>query len=163
MSSLHGDDHLVAEALRAGARGYMLKSVGVAELIPAIGAVMKGDLYVSRGVGLLQGTGSGFHAPRMAVESVRRLTPLEGRLIRLLGRGRSDQETLMELGLSAASFYSLMSRVIAQLALETREELAMIAKPPSAMQACPAGRRSGDGGRRQGLPSLICAPRLSRC
>ncbi|MDB5319572.1 MAG: two component transcriptional regulator, LuxR family [Phycisphaerales bacterium] len=134
MSSLHGDDHLVAEALRAGARGYLLKSAAVAELIPAIGAVMKGQFYLSRAIGLLHRGARAFHAPRAAVELMRRLTPLEGRLVRLIGGGRSDQETSMELGLSAVSFTSLMSRVMAQLALETREEFAMIAEPLSAMQ-----------------------------
>jgi DNA-binding NarL/FixJ family response regulator len=140
MSSLHGDDHLVAEALRAGARGYLLKSAAAAELVPAVRVVMKGEFYVSRAMGLLNCSETGFHAPRAAGELMRRLTPLEGRLVRLMGGGRSDQQTLMELGLSAGSFNSLMSRVIGQLALKTREELAMIAKPLSAMQASPETR-----------------------
>jgi DNA-binding NarL/FixJ family response regulator len=134
MSSLHGDDHLVAEALRAGARGYVLKSAAAAELVPAVSSVMKGEIYLSRAIGLLRHDSAGFHAPRAVVELMRRLTPLEARLIRLIGGGRSDQETSMELGLSAASFDSLMSGVIGQLALNTREELVMIAQPLLASQ-----------------------------
>src|SRR5260221_14077422 len=40
MSSLHGDDHLVAEALRAGARGYLLKAAAAAEVFPCAGGGM---------------------------------------------------------------------------------------------------------------------------
>ena len=47
MSSLHGDHHLIAEAFREGARGYMLKTKAATELIPALRRVMHGELYVS--------------------------------------------------------------------------------------------------------------------
>ena len=47
MSSLHGDDHLIAQAFREGARGYMAKAMAARELVPAMRQVMKGELYIS--------------------------------------------------------------------------------------------------------------------
>jgi DNA-binding NarL/FixJ family response regulator len=43
----HGDQHLVAEALREGACGYLLKTRAAPELVLAIRKVMDGGVYVN--------------------------------------------------------------------------------------------------------------------
>lgn len=47
MLSAHNGDDIVRSALRAGARGYLVKSAAGRELMPAIEAVLRGDLFVS--------------------------------------------------------------------------------------------------------------------
>src|SRR5437879_4941692 len=48
--SMHKDSAYVREILRAGARGYLLKDSGDADLLKAVRAVAKGDGYLSPGV-----------------------------------------------------------------------------------------------------------------
>jgi DNA-binding NarL/FixJ family response regulator len=47
MLSAHGDDHLVGDACRAGARGYLLKDRVATDLVPAVTEVLRGQTYVS--------------------------------------------------------------------------------------------------------------------
>jgi DNA-binding NarL/FixJ family response regulator len=125
MSSLHGDDHLVAEAFRTGARGYILKGTAAGELVPAVHEAMEGGVYVSR---RLQGVdGGAVISPRAARELIERLSTLETQLLQLIADGNSDVETSSELGLSHAEFDALLKRVMRQLALHTREELTVFA------------------------------------
>jgi DNA-binding NarL/FixJ family response regulator len=125
MSSLHGDDHLVAEAFRTGARGYILKGTAAGELVPAVHEAMQGGVYVSR---RLQGVdGGAVVSPRAARELIDRLSPMESQLLHLIADGNSDVETSIELGLSQADFDVLLRRVMRQLALHTREELTVFA------------------------------------
>jgi DNA-binding NarL/FixJ family response regulator len=135
MSSLHGDDHLVAAAFRAGARGYLLKSAAATELNAAVREVMRGGIYVSRAIRFFGEFQNPSNASAVTYELRRRLTPVESRLLDLIGGGRSDEETSLELGLSRQALDALLSRVMAQLALTTREELVAVAKPGSALQA----------------------------
>src|SRR3990172_3643113 len=44
--TIHEDEALLRAALKAGASGYILKRAAEAELISAIGTILKGDLYV---------------------------------------------------------------------------------------------------------------------
>lgn len=55
--SAHNSGAIVGAAFRAGARGYLLKSDAGRELIPAIEAVLRGDLFVSGGIASDNGPG----------------------------------------------------------------------------------------------------------
>jgi len=48
--SMHAAKQYVAEMLKAGARGYMLKDAGYDELLAAIRVVAKGGIYLSPGI-----------------------------------------------------------------------------------------------------------------
>jgi DNA-binding NarL/FixJ family response regulator len=67
MVSGHGDDHLVAEALRAGACGYLLKTRAALELVVAIRKVMAGGVFITERMGVDEGL-SGFE--RVGVAAV---------------------------------------------------------------------------------------------
>jgi DNA-binding NarL/FixJ family response regulator len=47
MLSMHQDEQRVVESIRAGAAGYLMKDVAVAEVASAIGSVMRGEVYIS--------------------------------------------------------------------------------------------------------------------
>src|SRR5262249_6277178 len=49
--TMHADPETAAEALRAGASGFVLKHAAGEELIPAIGRVRQGGVYLSSGRG----------------------------------------------------------------------------------------------------------------
>jgi DNA-binding NarL/FixJ family response regulator len=118
MISGHSDDVLVAEALRAGACGYLVKTRVAPELLPAIRKVMSGETYVSRLEEAVQPAGG-----------LGRLSREEGRLVDLLAGGLSDAEAVEEMGFSRESFEVLLRGVMTRLGLGTREELIRFAAP----------------------------------
>jgi DNA-binding NarL/FixJ family response regulator len=128
MTSLYADDHLIAEALRAGAVGYVLKTCISQDLAAAARRVMDGGQFVSRRVAMLNGCGGQYHLPRIASELKRRLTSTEHRLVDLLAEGVSDQEAADRLGLPGLAFASLCDQVAFRLSLDTRDELATFAR-----------------------------------
>jgi len=50
LCSQHELEYIVKAGLAAGARGYLLKSEAIKELVPAIAAIMKGEQYISPGI-----------------------------------------------------------------------------------------------------------------
>ena len=48
--TMHTEDHLILESLRAGVTGYVLKTRAADELIQAIRAVSRGDLHLTPGI-----------------------------------------------------------------------------------------------------------------
>jgi DNA-binding NarL/FixJ family response regulator len=123
MASLYADDHLIAEVLRAGAMGYVLKTCLLQDLADAAVRVVNGGQFVSRKVAVLEGVPDGYHLPRIAAELKRRLNFLEHRLMALLGEGLSDAEAARHLGLSASAFDSLAEATAFRFGLDSRQEL----------------------------------------
>lgn len=134
MTSLYADDHLIAEGLRAGAMGYVLKTCIIHDLVPAVRRLVDGGQFVSRRVATLNGLGEG-HLPRIAAELKRRLTPPELRLIDLLATQTSDRAVADHLGMSHGPFESLCDRLVMRLSLDSREQLSKFAQAEQAVEA----------------------------
>lgn len=111
MLSMHATDSYVHQALRAGAKGYLLKDAAPVELALAIQAVARGETYLSPAITsrLVQQLVQGATEPGLA-ESVRRaepragldlLTPRQRTILQLVAEGRTTQEIAHELQLSA--------------------------------------------------------------
>ena len=96
--SMHSDKQFVAAALRSGAHGYLLKECALEDLVPAIHAVAKGQVYLSPGLGdaVLNDyrEGGDEHA---ALEG---LTPREREILQLLAEGHPAREIATRLGVS---------------------------------------------------------------
>lgn len=98
--SMH-DEMLYAErALRAGARGYLMKDAGSAKLLEVIRIILKGKVYVSpemsaRLVDVVTG-----RRPRGSTSPIEKLSDREFEVFRLLGTGKSTKEVAVELNLS---------------------------------------------------------------
>jgi DNA-binding NarL/FixJ family response regulator len=138
MLSLHCEEQMVAEAFRAGAVGYVVKTGISRDLIPAIRRVMDGGVFVGRGVGVAAadgGAGGLSRLPVVASELMRRLPPAASRLVGLIAEGHSDREAAGHLGLSETATRSLSEWVLSQLSLSTRDELAELARDGAARSA----------------------------
>jgi DNA-binding NarL/FixJ family response regulator len=122
--SMHGDRRFVQEALRAGARGYVLKDAGFRELLEGVAAVAEGRLHLSAAVGdqvlrdYLGGSGGGSDRSVFAV-----LTPREREVLQLLAEGLSTKEIAGRLNLSAKTVESHRKAVQDKLGIRSIAEL----------------------------------------
>ena len=115
----------VAQALNAGARGYVLKGVGSKALAEILSNVAAGESYVSPTLSarllsdLLQ------PANRKA-EPLQQLTGRETDILRLVAEGLSNKEVAARLSLQEKTVKHHMTRVLAKLNVRNRTEAALL-------------------------------------
>ena len=122
-------DEYVFEALRAGARGFLLKSASPEELVLAIRSVAAGDAVVAPAVTrrLIE------HFTRAAPPAARhpkeleRLTEREREVLELVARGRSNAEIAAELYVEPSTVKTHVGNVLMKLGLRGRVEAVIYA------------------------------------
>jgi DNA-binding NarL/FixJ family response regulator len=117
----------VIGTIRAGARGYVTKTITGPELVAAIGRVAEGDAVFSprlAGFVLDAFAGAGITPDIAAVdEDLDRLTEREREVMRLIARGYAYKEVAKELFISVKTVETHMSAVLRKLQLSSRHEL----------------------------------------
>lgn len=120
--SMHGDPTYVTEAFRAGASGYVLKRASAAELIQAIRAALRGQLYVSPL--LAKGILDPFLHQRTSPASAQAtLTIRQREVLQLVAEGRSFKEISSILCISVKTVEFHKARIGKQLGLHTKADL----------------------------------------
>lgn len=106
--TMHTDDHRVLEALRAGVRGYVVKSQAAADLIRAIHEVLRGSTYLSPGISetVVQAYLNKSDVP------VDPLSPREREVLQLIAEGRSTKEIAGLLSISFKTAESHRTRLM---------------------------------------------------
>jgi two-component system response regulator NreC len=107
----HDEDQYVTEALRAGVKGYVLKSQAATDLVQAIREVCRGGIYLSPSIS------------RTVVEALLSKTELpedpltsrERQVLQLVGEGKSSKEVATLLGISLKTAESHRSRLMQKL------------------------------------------------
>jgi DNA-binding NarL/FixJ family response regulator len=121
-----GDDSALA-AIRAGARGYILKGAQRAELLRAIRAAAAGEAIfgpgVARRLAAYVGPAAEAGAPPFPV-----LTEREREVLDLIARGRSNAEITAHLGLSPKTVRNHVSNIFAKLDARDRAEAIVMAR-----------------------------------
>jgi DNA-binding NarL/FixJ family response regulator len=119
--TLFEDDDSVFAALRAGARGYVLKDADEAELIRAIRAVAHGEAIFSPAVAsrVIDYFAARHAAPPQAFPS---LTQREREILQMIARGRSNPAIAGELSLSPKTVANHVSNIFAKLQVADRAE-----------------------------------------
>jgi DNA-binding NarL/FixJ family response regulator len=117
--SVSDDPKDVIAVIRAGARGYVTKTIAPDDLVDAIGRVHGGDAVFSpRLAGFVL---DAFNAP--SEPEVDTLTPREKEVIQHIARGYLYKEIGQRLGISAKTVEAHVSSVLRKLQLSTRHEL----------------------------------------
>lgn len=122
------DDELVFAALRAGARGYILKGAGQAQLLRAIEAVAHGEaLYNPR---IAERLVRFFRAPRedVPLQAFPDLTDREREVLDLIARGRDNAEIARRLGIADKTVRNHVSNVFSKLHVADRTKAALKAR-----------------------------------
>jgi DNA-binding NarL/FixJ family response regulator len=124
MLTASDDDSDVVAAVRAGARGYVLKSAPIDEIVESIRAVAAGDAWISPRVtsALLAGVRE---APEAAVAVG--FTARERDVLRLIAAGKDNAAIGRELHISAGTVRKCVSSILAKLGVESRVEAAVYA------------------------------------
>jgi DNA-binding NarL/FixJ family response regulator len=113
----------VIGVIRAGARGYVTKTITGSELVQAIGRVADGDAVFSpRLAGFVLDAFAGQEAPPVDPE-LDRLSAREREVMRLIARGYAYKEVAKELFISVKTVETHVSSVLRKLQLSSRHEL----------------------------------------
>jgi DNA-binding NarL/FixJ family response regulator len=123
MLSMHSDRRFVLEALRAGARGYVLKDAGFEELLHAVLAVREGRIHLSDAVGeqVVRDYMNLAQAEQGSVFAV--LSAREREVLQLLAEGRPTKQIADHLHLSVKTVESHRKAVMDKLEIRSIAEL----------------------------------------
>jgi two-component system, NarL family, response regulator NreC len=126
--SMHADESYILRALKAGARGYLLKDSAESDLVRAIHAVAEGKSFFSPTVSKvlledyvrkLQRTGG--------EDSYDLLTPREREILQLIAEGKSNKEIANMLNLSVYTVETHRANLMEKLGLKSVPELILYA------------------------------------
>lgn len=109
--TMHAEDAYVLEALRAGVRGYVLKSQAFSDLAQAIAAVSDGGVYLSPGISRAVVNASLGKAASPADP----LSTREREVLHLVAEGRTNKEIAHVLGISAKTVETHRGAVMRKL------------------------------------------------
>jgi DNA-binding NarL/FixJ family response regulator len=125
MLTVSEDEDDLMNALKAGARGYVLKGVSARELAEAVRAVAAGEVYISPALAsgiLFEMT----HAE--PPDPFNDLTKREREILRLVGEGLTNREIGEELHLAEKTIKHYMTNVLQKLHVRSRVEAALLAQ-----------------------------------
>lgn len=112
-------------ALRAGARGYLLKGAGHDDIERALEAVRRGDLFIASGIA------DEFRSGISATSEARvfpQLTPREHEVLSLVARGRTNAEIASDLVVSDKTVRNVVSSVMSKLGASSRARVVAMAR-----------------------------------
>jgi len=126
--SMHVDESYVMRALSAGARGYLLKDSGAADLIGAIHAVSQSKSFLSPKVSrILAEDYVRVLKQRGAVDTYDLLTGRERESLQLLAEGKANKEVATDLNISTYTVETHRSHILQKLNLHNSAELVLYA------------------------------------
>jgi two-component system response regulator NreC len=123
--SMYSDERYVLRAVKAGARGYLLKNSAGDELIQAVQAVMRGDAFFSPAVARV--FENGLKGAAATEDRFELLTSRERQIYQLLGEGNSNKEIAQRLNLSLHTVETHRWRIMEKLDLHSTAELVLSA------------------------------------
>jgi DNA-binding NarL/FixJ family response regulator len=126
--SMHSDETYVLRALKAGAKGYLLKNSAEADLIQAVRAVAEGKSFFSPVISrMLLEDYMRQVAKREVEDSYDLLTPREKEVLQLVAEGRTNKEVANILKLSLYTVESHRGSILEKLNLHSVPELILYA------------------------------------
>jgi DNA-binding NarL/FixJ family response regulator len=114
----------VIAMIRAGARGYVTKSISPSELAEAVKRIADGDAVFSPRLAGFVLDAFGGAISSVADPELDQLTPREQEVLRLIARGLAYKQVARKLSISIKTVETHVSSVLRKLQLSSRHELA---------------------------------------
>ncbi len=121
--SMHDEDLYAERALRAGARGYIMKREVTKKVILAIRRVQQGRVYLSDRLAATLAEKLVTGTPAAPESPVAQLSDRELEVFRLLGQGRATRQIAEALHLSSKTVQAYYARMKEKLGLDTMSQL----------------------------------------
>lgn len=128
--TMHEDEGYFIEALKAGASGYVPKKAADTELIAAIRAVNRGEVFIYSSFAktmvtrMLHGKSS---YQEEAIDRYERLSRREQEVLKAVAQGYTNQQVANQLYLSVKTVETYKARIMEKLNLHSRAELVRFA------------------------------------
>jgi two-component system response regulator NreC len=119
--SMHDDQGYLRQALRAGASGYVLKKAADTELLAAIRAAARGEVFLDPS--LAKGLVEDVVLPKAQEPEIHALSDREREVLQLLARGHTNQQVADRLCIGVKSVETYKARLMDKLSLKGRAEL----------------------------------------
>ncbi|SDI71341.1 DNA-binding response regulator, NarL/FixJ family, contains REC and HTH domains [Actinokineospora alba] len=130
MLTTFSEDSYIAEALRVGASGFLLKSGDPRELVAGVRAVAEGAAYLSPKIAarvIANLGGEKMSRTTSAIERISALTDREREVLTLVGAGQSNVEIAKRLYLVEGTVKSYVSTILSRLGVRNRVQAAVLA------------------------------------
>jgi len=121
--SMHDESLYAERALRAGARGYVMKREAAKKVIQAIRCVLAGQLYVSDKIAALMAEKFVEGRPAATASPIEQLSNRELEVFQLLGLGNNTQQIADHLHVGFKTVQSYCARIKEKLKLANATEL----------------------------------------
>ncbi len=132
MLTVSEDEDKLLAALKAGARGYVLKGVSARELVDVVRAAAQGEVYVSPplAAGILVAL-----TRSRPPDPLEELTERELEILKLVGEGLTNREIGHRVQLSEKTVKHYITNILQKLQVRNRVEAALIAERRSGREA----------------------------
>jgi two-component system, NarL family, nitrate/nitrite response regulator NarL len=128
MLTTSSDERDLVEALRNGARGYLLKDMEPDDLVVALRDIVAGKTVVAPNLTpVLARVVQGDEPPQPEPSPINDLTPRESEILRLLAEGQSNKVIARNLGISDGTVKLHVKAILRKLGIHSRVEAAVIA------------------------------------
>jgi len=126
--TIYRQDHHVFEAIKAGARGYLLKDIDEQDLIAAIRAVHQGDALINPGLAVrLLDEFRRISQMTDEMEDSEGLTQAEMDVLRLVAQGADNRAVAQQLALSERTVANRLSNIYEKLHVNSRTQATLVA------------------------------------
>ncbi len=126
--SMHQDESYILRAMKAGAKGYLLKDSVRADLLEAIRAVAQGRSFLTRKIGrMLQEDYVRQLENRGLDDTYDRLTDREREILQLIAEGRTAKEVAQVLNISPTTVETHRTHIQEKLGVHSVPELVLYA------------------------------------
>ena len=117
--SIHETKPYVYRALKAGARGYLVKETAGVEVVDAVRAVYRGERYLSQSIADLL-TNASFQNLETPIEvsPLEKLSPLEREIVQLVAEGKTSQQIAKKLSISPKTVDTYRSRLMHKIGVQ---------------------------------------------
>jgi two-component system, NarL family, nitrate/nitrite response regulator NarL len=124
------DGETVGQALRIGARGYVLKGMSGRDLARTLRTIYEGELYITPSLAkaLLMASEQASAPASKAADGLQNLTKRESDILHLIAQGMINKQIGFELGLTEKTVKHYVTNILQKLHVTNRVEAALIAQ-----------------------------------